>query len=376
MIGGERMVKNRAYKFRLYPDSEQRIYFAKAFGSVRFLYNKMLENRIALYERYGHDKELLKEHKPRTYSDYKKEFGWLYEIDNLALANAQINIQTAYKNFFRDKSVGFPKFKSKHQDRDSYTTNNQGNNIRIEDKRIKLPKIGFVRVVQHRQIPDTHKIKSCTISFTSSGKYFVSILTEYEHEPPTPTLDRRKALGLDYSSPSFYVDSQGAEAGRPRFYREAEARLARQERKLSKMQKGSANYRKQKKRVAIAHERVANQRKDWIHKKSKELADNWDYICVEDINLRGMAGSLKLGKSTNDNGFGMFRTVLSYKMADRGKMFVKIDKWFPSSKTCSECGMIHDLRLSDREWTCDCGAQHQRDVNAAINIRNEGLRIA
>ena len=138
----ERMVKNRAYKFRLYPDSEQRIYFAKAFGSVRFLYNKMLENRIALYERYGHDKELLKEHKPRTYSDYKKEFDWLYEIDNLALANAQINIQTAYKNFFRDKSVGFPKFKSKHQDRDSYTTNNQGNNIRIEDKRIKRETYG------------------------------------------------------------------------------------------------------------------------------------------------------------------------------------------------------------------------------------------
>lgn len=375
MIGGEKMVKNRAYKFRLYPNAEQRIYFAKSFGSVRFLYNKMLENRIALYKQYGHDKELLKEHKPRTYSDYKKEYDWLYEIDNLALANAQINIQAAYRNFFRDKSVGFPKFKSKHRDKDSYTTNNQGNNIRIENKCIKLPKIGFVRVVQHRQIPDTYKIKSCTISLASSGKYYVSILTEYEHEPLTPTLDKDKALGLDYSSPSFYVDSQGEEAGRPRFYREAEARLSRGQRRLSKMRKGSANYRKQKKRVAIIHEHVANQRKDWIHKKSKELADKWDYICVEDINLRGMAGSLKLGKSTNDNGFGMFRTVLAYKMADRGKKFIKIDKWFPSSKTCSHCGMIHDLRLSDREWTCDCGAKHQRDVNAAINIRNEGLRM-
>lgn len=369
------MVKNRAYKFRLYPNAEQQAYFAKAFGSVRFLYNQMLANRIALYEQYGHDKELLKQHKPRTYSDYKKEYAWLYEIDNLALANAQINIQTAYKNFFRDKSVGFPKFKSKHCGHDSYATNNQGNNIRIEGKQIKLPKIGFVRVVQHRQIPDTHKIKSCTISLASSGKYFISILTEYDYEPPTPTLDRRKAIGLDYSSPSFYVDSQGTEAGRPRFYREAEARLAREQRKLSKMRKGSANYRKQKKRVARAHEYVANQRKDWIHKKSKELADKWDYICVEDINLRGMAGALKLGKSTNDNGFGMFRTVLAYKMADRGKKFIKIDKWFPSSKTCSECGMIHDLRLSDREWACDCGVYHQRDVNAAINIREEGLRM-
>lgn len=187
--------------------------------------------------------------------------------------------------------------------------------------------------------------------------------------------EKSPRIRLDYSSPSFYVDSQGAEAGRPRFYREAEARLAREQRKLSKMRKGSANYRKQKKLVARAHEYVANQRKDWIHKKSKEFADKWDYICVEDINLRGMAGSLKLGKSTNDNGFGMFRTILAYKMADRGKKFVKIDKWFPSSKTCSECGMVHDLRLSDREWKCDCGTHHQRDVNAALNIRNEGLRM-
>jgi putative transposase len=371
------MVKNRAYKFRLYPNAEQRTYFAKAFGSVRFLYNKMLENRIALYEQYGQDKELLKQHKPRTYSDFKKEFNWLYEIDNLALANAQINLQKAYQNFFRDKSVGFPKFKSKHKDRNSYTTNNQRNNIRIEGKSIKLPKIGFVRVVQHRQIPEAHKIKSCTISLAPSGKYYVSILTEYDYEPPTPTLDKSQALGLDYSSPSFYVDSQGEEAGRPRFYREAEARLAREQRKLSKMQKGSANYAKQKRRVAIAHEHVANQRKDWIHKKSKELADTWDYICVEDINLRGMAGSLKLGKSTNDNGFGMFREFLAYKMADRGKQFVRIGKWFPSTKICSVCGTIHDRELSDKEWTCpDCGAYHLRDVNAAINIREEGLRIA
>lgn len=367
------MVKNRAYKFRLYPNAEQRTYFAKAFGCVRFIYNQMLANRIALYEQYGHDKELLKGNKPRTYSDFKKEFDWLYEVDNLALANAQINLQTAFQNFFRDKSVGFPKFKSKKSGHASYKTNNQGGNIRIENKRIRIPKVGFVRIVQHRQIPDYHMIKSCTISLTSSGKYYISILTEYEWEQPNLMLDKSKAIGLDYSSPSFYVDSQGNEAGRPRFYREAEARLAKEQRKLSKMKNGSNNYKKQKRRVAIAHEHVANQRKDWMHKKSKELTDQWDYICVEDINLRGMAGSLKLGKSTNDNGFGMFRTILAYKMADRGKQFIKISKWFPSSKACSECGILHDLRLSDREWTCECGAHHQRDINAAVNIRNEGL---
>jgi putative transposase len=344
--------------------------FAKTFGCTRFIWNKMLADKIAYYEE--HKKKL-----NNTPAQYKGGFEWLREVDSLALANTQLDLQTAYQNFFRNPKTGFPKFKSKHKDRKSYTTNNQNGSIRIENKHIKLPKIGFVRVVQHREIPNTHKIKSCTISLAPSGKYYVSILTEYDYEPPTPTLDKSKALGLDYSSPSFYVDSQGEEAGRPRFYREAEARLAREQRKLSKMQKGSANYAKQKRRVAIAHEHVANQRKDWIHKKSKELADTWDYICVEDINLRGMAGSLKLGKSTNDNGFGMFREFLAYKMADRGKQFVRIGKWFPSTKICSVCGTIHDRELSDKEWTCpDCGAYHLRDVNAAINIREEGLRIA
>jgi len=370
------MVKNRAYKFRLYPNAEQRIYFAKAFGCVRFLYNQMLANRIEIYKEYGHDKELLKQHKPRTYSDFKRDYEWLYEVDNYALANAQINLQTAYQNFFRDKSVGFPKFKSKKSRHNSYTTNCWQDNIRFDGGKIKLPKIGYVKLVLHRQIPDGHKLKSCTISLSPSGKYYISILTEYECEQPTPSLDKSKALGLDYSSPHFYVDSQGTEADYPQFYRKAEEKLAREQRKLSKMVKGSANYKKQKRKVARAHEYIANQRKDWIHKKSRELSDQWDYICVEDINLRGMAGALSLGKSTNDNGFGLFRNILAYKMADRGKQFIKISKWFPSSKACHECGMIHDLRLSDRGWTCECGAHHNRDLNAAVNIREEGLRIA
>lgn len=360
---------NRAYKFRLYPNAEQQQMFAKTFGCVRFIWNKMLADKINYYEA---NKGMLH----NTPAQYKTEFGWLREIDSLALANTQLHLQTAYGNFFRDPKIGFPKYKSKKSGRNSYTTNNQGGNIRIDGKQIKLPKVGFVRIVQHRQIPNEHKIKSCTISLTSSGKYFISILTEYEWEQPTPTLNKSKSLGLDYSSPHFYVDSKGMEADYPQFYRKAEERLAREHRKLSKMVKSSANWKKQKRKVARAHERVANQRKDWIHKKSKILADKWDYICVEDINLRGMAGALSLGKSTNDNGFGMFRTFLSYKMEDRGKQFIKISKWFPSTKACHECGMIHDLRLSDREWTCECGAHHIRDINAAINIRDEGLRLA
>lgn len=361
---------NKAYKFRLYPNTEQQILFAKTFGCVRFIYNKMLGDKIKFYEE-------TKQKLNNTPAQYKKEFEWLKEVDSLALANAQMNLQTAYNNFFRNKSVGFPKFKSKHRNQNSYTTNNQGGNIRIEQgKYIKLPKIGLVRIKLHRQIPNNHTIKSCTISQTPSGKYFVSILTEYEFEPPVKELSRDKALGLDYSSPHFYIDSQNVEADMPHFYREAESRLAREQRKLSRMVRGSNNYRKQKRRVAIIHERVSNCRKDWLHKQSHKLADKWDIICVEDINLRGMAGSLKLGKSTNDNGFGMFRTFLEYKLAERGKLLVKIDKWFPSSKMCHVCGMVNsDLTLADREWECVCGAHHLRDLNAAINIRNAGLAM-
>lgn len=365
---------NKSYKFRLYPNKEQKVYFAKAFGSVRFIYNQMLAERKALYEQYKDDKAMLKKHVPKTYSDWKKEYVWLYEIDNLALANAQLQLRTAFKNFFRDKKIGYPKFRSKKSHRNSYTTNNQGNNIRIENKKINLPKIGWVCVKQHRQIPLNHKIKTVTISHNPSGKYYASILTEYEIKPSIIKLDKLMALGLDYSSPHFYVDSQGIVADAPHFYREAEKFLAREQRKLSRMVRGSNNYNKQKLKVAVMHEHVANCRKDWLHKKSEELAKKWDYICVEDINLRGMASSLKLGKSTNDNGFGMFRTFLNYKLAERGKKLIKIDKWFPSSKTCSSCGYINDaLTLKDREWNCVCGIHHLRDVNAAINIRKEGL---
>ena len=363
------MARNKAYKFLLLPNAEQREYFAKCFGCVRFVYNHMLSDKISYYKEFG---KMLR----NTPAQYKGEFEWLREADALALANAQLQLQAAYANFFRDKKVGFPKFRSKKSGKNSYTTNNQGKNIRIENGRIKLPKIGFVRLKQHRAIPETHRIKSVTISLSPTGRYSISILTEYDWEPPVVGLSKDRALGLDYSSPHFYVDSQGAVADMPHFYREAEEKLAREQRRLSLMKRGGANYRKQRRKVAKCHERVANCRKDWLHKRSKELSDTWDYICVEDINLRDMAGSLKLGKSTNDNGFGMFRTFLQYKLAERGKVLIKIDKWFPSSKMCNVCGAINaELTLSDREWDCECGEHHMRDLNAAINIRNVGLAL-
>jgi putative transposase len=353
----------------MYPNRDQEIMFAKTFGCVRFLYNKMLSDKIAHYEK-------TKQKLNNTPAQYKQEFEWLKEVDSLALANAQMNLQSAYNNFFRSSKVGFPKFKSKKRQKDTYTTNNQNGTVRVADNKIRLPKVGFVKIKQHREIPDGQKIKSATISKTRSGKYFVSILVEFEKEAPVVDLNKNNALGLDYSSHSFYVDSQGVEANYPRFYRNTLAILAKEQRKLSFMKYGSNNYQKQRVKVAKVQERVANQRKDWIHKLSTKLSNTYDYICVEDINMQNIAQSLKLGKSTNDNGFGMFRTILSYKLEERGKKLVKIDKWFPSSKMCRFCGCVNkNLKLSDRVWTCECGNILNRDENAAINIMNVGLTM-
>ena len=359
---------NKSYKFRAMPNAEQRVLFAKTVGCARFVYNRMLADKIAYYEETG---KMLH----NTPAQYKDEFPFLREVDSMALCNAQMQVQTAYKNFFRDKSIGFPKFRSKKSSRKAYTTNKIKGNIGVARNCLKLPKMGLVRVKFHRQIPESHQIKSVTFSQDSSGKYYVSILTEYEADIPERTLDTDKALGLDYSSPHFYVDSQGVEADMPHFYRQAEQRLAMEQRKLSKMVKGSSNYQKQKRRIALVHEKVRNQRKDWQHKETRKLADKWDIVCVENINYKGMSGSLRLGKATQDNGFGQFRTFLSYKLAEQGKKLITIDKWFPSSKLCRHCGYVNDaLTLSVRVWVCpSCGETILRDKNAAINIRNAGV---
>lgn len=360
---------NKAYKFRIYPNSEQQLLFEKTFGCVRFIYNKMLADKIEFYKE-------TKQKLNNTPAQYKKEFEWLKEVDSLALANAQMNLQSAYNNFFRNVKVGFPKFKSKKHNKNTYTTNNQKGTISLLQNKIKLPKVGYVTIKQHRQIPNDNEIKSATVSKTASGKYYVSILTEYFYDIPKSILSKDKALGLDYSSHSFYVDSQGREANYPRFYRNTQDKLAKEQRKLANMKYGSNNYEKQQVKVASVQEHTANRRKDWLHKLSLRLATEYDYICVEDIDMKNIAQSLKLGKSTTDNGFGMFRQFLAYKLEDRGKMLVKINKWFPSSKMCRFCGTVNtNLKLSDRIWTCACGKTLNRDENAAINILNIGLSM-
>lgn len=366
---------NKAFKYRLLPNSAQEDLIQKTFGSCRFIYNRMLEDKIDAYERTGVNITT-------TPAMYKTEFVWLKDVDSYALCNEQVHLQSAYNNFFRNPlKVGYPRFKSKKYDKKSYTTSNVNNTIRINDAhRIHLTKLGWVKFVEHRQIPSDYVIKSATISQSATGKYYISILTEYNvEENITSTLDPLKAVGLDYSSHDFYVDSAGNRANYPRFFRQYQNRLATEQRKLSHMNRDSSNYNKQRIKIAKIHEKIANSRKDFCHKLSTHLANSYDYVIIEDIDLRSTAQSLNLGKSTNDNGFGTFRTYLSYKLTDRGKRLVKIGKFTPSSTICSVCGAHHkDIvnSLSVRKWTCpDCNTEHDRDINAAKNIKHIGLTL-
>lgn len=359
---------NKAFKFRIYPNAEQKVLLAKTFGCVRFVYNKLLYDRIQHYQKTG-------ESLNNTPAQYKREFEWLKEVDSLALANAQLNLNRAYKNFFRDKSIGFPRFKSKKSNRKSYTTNHVNGNIKLEEGYIVLPKLKAVKIKQHRCIPEKYKLKSVTVSQTPTGKYYASILFEYE--PNVEPIQPETFLGLDYSMQELFVSSDGQSAHYPRYYRQALERLKREQRKLSKCQKGSNNRAKQRLKVARFHEKVANQRKDFLHKLSRQITNAVDGVCIEDLDMKGMAQALNFGKSVSDTSFGAFVSMLDYKLSEQGKQLIKIGKWFPSSKMCSGCGAVKDtLPLRERAYHCEaCGLVIDRDYNASINIRNEGIRL-
>ena len=286
-------------------------------------------------EHYKKEKKMLR----NTPASYKKEYPWLKEVDSLALANVQMHLESAFHKFFREPSAGFPRFKSKKSSRKSYTTNVVNGNIFLE------------------------------------GKYFASFLFCCENQ----TAEKRPAekfIGIDFAMQGMCVFSTGKRAEYPMFYRNTEKKLAREQRKLSRCQKGSQNYKKQKKRVALCHEKIRNQRKDFQHKLSASLAESFDAVCVEDLNLKGMAGGLHLGKGVHDNGYGLFLSMLEYKLEERGKYLIKVDCYFASSKICSVCGKKkEELSLSDRIYCCECGNRMDRDVNAAVNIMNEGKRI-
>lgn len=329
----------------------------------------MLADKIKYYDE-------TKQKLNNTPAQYKAEFEWLKEVDSLALANAQLNLQTAYNNFFRSPKTGFPKFKSKHKNNDRYTTNYVNRNIKIQDGYLVLPKIKAVKIKQHRVIPQEYKLKSVTINKTPTGKYFASILFEYEKK--IQAVEPQNFVGLDFSMKELYVTSDGSSACYPRYYRQSLDKLAKEQRKLSKCKNGSNNRNKKRIKVAKLHEKVANQRKDFLHKQSRQITNAYDCVCIEDLNMKAMSQALNFGKSVSDNGWGTFTSFLQNKLEEIGNKLVKVDKFFASSQLCSVCGYKNSdtKNLSIRVWDCpECGTRHDRDVNAAINIRNEGMRL-
>ena len=364
----------KRYRVRLYPTDEQEQLMHRTFGCVRKVYNLMRDDYIKHYKETGKGKL-------KGAANYKEEYPFLREVDDNALAAARTHLQDAYKRFFdglkgNGPKVGYPTIKTRKNSSKKYTTYNRFNKsknpIRIEKGYLRLPKLSLVKAKFHRYIPGT--IKNVTVEMTPSGKYYASILVEQQpkvtvREEPT----EEKVVGIDMSLSELAVFSDGTKPKYPRWYRQSEKKLARAQRQLSRKKKGSANREKQRRKVAQIHEKISEQRKDFLHKLSYRIAGSYDVAVVEDINLRGMAGALKLGKSVNDTGFGFFRDSLKYKMEDRLKTFVKADRWFASSQTCSRCGTKNPetKNLSVREWTCyNCGETHDRDVNAAQNLVN------
>jgi putative transposase len=311
-------MKNIAYRYRIYPDASQTVMLKKTFGCCRFVYNRMLSDKKAAYEKEGRLPRI-------TPAGYKKDYVWLKEVDSLALANEQLHLESAYERFFDSTKNRYPKYKTRHDSRQSYTTNAVNGNIRIEGEKLRLPKVGKVKIRLHRKAPAEWKLKSVTVSMEASGEYYASILYEIPESENQAVREEKQEkkeiniLGIDYAMQGLAVFSDGTRADYPGYYRKGQEKLAREQRKLSHCRKGSRNYEKQRKRVAKCHQKVRNQRNDYQHKLSRRIAERYDAAAVEDIDMKAMSRSLHFGKSVMGNGFGKFREMLAYKLERQGK---------------------------------------------------------
>lgn len=364
----------RAYKYRLYPTAEQKVLFAKTFGCCRYVYNWALEQNITAY------KESKKHYSyfdlcAKLVHELKVEHDWLKEVQAQALQGALRNQTSAYTNFFRNtKNVGFPRFKSRKEGQ-SYSFA-QGCRVDFSKGTITIPKAKDIPAVLHRKFYGA--IKTTTISMTPSGKYFVSILVDTNtSELPTSTPTDKTTLGIDMGIKTLAVCSDGRTFDNPKNLHKSMKRLVLLQRRLSRKQKGSSNRNKARIKVARLQERISNQRKDHLHKITYALTHDSQVrtICIEDLNVKGMQKNHNLAQSVNDASFGTFRTMLEYKCKWYGVNLIKIDRFAASSKTCNKCGYVYKgLKLSERSWTCpECGTRHNRDYNAACNIKDIGF---